>query len=156
MCLTFGVQFIRIGTVGDFVRSHALQQMIKGNLLSRYSKLFLHLNQRYCAVVVCSVQSQCKPNAERVKLACMSYAEVQPDLAKQSQCKPNAERVKLACMSYAEVQPDLAKQSQCKPNAERVKLACMSYAEVQPDLAKQSKNTSIELYKIILNTYLYV
>ena len=93
---------VRIGTVGDFVRSHALQQMIKGNLLSRYSKLFLHLNQRYCAVVVCSVQCQCKPNAERVKLACMSYAEV------------------------------------------------------QPDLAKQSKNTSIELYKIILNTYLYV
>ena len=29
------------------------------------------------------------------------------------------------------------------------------FAEVQPDLAKQSKNTSIELYKIILNTYLY-
>ena len=45
-------------------------------------------------------------------------------------------------------------QSQCKPNAERGKLACMSYAEVKPDFAKQSKNTSIELYKIILNTYL--
>ena len=30
----------------------------------------------------------------------------------------------------------------------------MSYAEVKPDFAKQSKNTSIELYKIILNTYL--
>ena len=28
------------------------------------------------------------------------------------------------------------------------------FAEVQPDFAKQSKNTSIELYKIILNTYL--
>ena len=27
-------------TVGDFVRLHALQQMLKGNLLSRYSKLF--------------------------------------------------------------------------------------------------------------------
>ena len=45
-------------------------------------------------------------------------------------------------------------QSQCKPNAERGKLACMSYAEVKPDFEKQSKNTSIELYKIILNTYL--
>ena len=84
----------------------------------------------------------------------MSYAEVKPDFAKQSQCKPNAERGKLACMSYAEVKSDFAKQSQCKPNAERGKLACMSYAEVKPDFAKQSKNTSIELYKIILNTYL--
>ena len=46
-------------------------------------------------------------------------------------------------------------QCLCKPNAERGKLACMSYAVVQPDFAKQSKNTSIELYKIILNTYLY-
>ena len=64
----------------------------------------------------------------------------------QCQCKPNAERGKLACMSYAEVQPDFAKQCQCKPNAERGKLACMSYAEVQPDFAKQSKNNSIELY----------
>ena len=32
----------------------------------------------------------------------------------------------------------------------------MSYAEVKPDFAKQSKNTSIELYKIILNTYLII
>ena len=85
----------------------------------------------------------------------MSYAEVQPDFAKQCQCQPNAERGKLACMSYAEVKPDFAKQCQCKPNAERGKLACMSYAEVKPDFAKQSKNTSIELYKIILNTYLF-
>ena len=48
----------------------------------------------------------------------MSYAEVQPDFAKQCQCKPNAERGKLACMSYAEVKPDFAKQCQCKQNAE--------------------------------------
>ena len=54
----------------------------------------------------------------------------------------------------AEVQPDLAKQCQCQPNAERRELALKSYAEVKPDFAKQSKNTSIELYKIILNTYL--
>ena len=33
---------------------------------------------------------------------------MQPDFAKQCQCKPNAERGKLACMSYAEVQPDFA------------------------------------------------
>ena len=45
-------------------------------------------------------------------------------------------------------------QCQCKPNADRRELALKSYAEVQPDFAKQSKNTSIELYKIILNTYL--
>ena len=45
-------------------------------------------------------------------------------------------------------------QCQCKPNAERRELALKSYAEVKPDFAKQSKNTSIELYKIILNTYL--
>ena len=38
----------------------------------------------------------------------MSYAEVKPDFAKQCQCKPNAERGKLACMSYAEVKPDFA------------------------------------------------
>ncbi|MEE0528340.1 MAG: hypothetical protein UDG28_10175, partial [Prevotellamassilia sp.] len=48
------------------------------------------------------------------------------------------------------------KQCQCKPNEERRELALKSYAEVKPDFAKQSKNTSIELYKIILNTYLQI
>ena len=46
-------------------------------------KIIFTFELRYCAVVVCSVLCQCKPNAERRELALKSYAEVKPDFAKQ-------------------------------------------------------------------------
>ena len=46
-------------------------------------KIIFTFELRYCAVVVCSVLCQCKPNAERRELALKSYAEVQPDFAMQ-------------------------------------------------------------------------